>query len=205
MGSEHRLPGNASSAFAVTCHVAASCFMSSSSSIALGRRLGLFCSFSSLLLPAEVFAQALAQSAPPTRLDPIEVSPSITAKPKPAAPSSAAGAARPRARRAAAAATGGEVRPAAASASVSPTLNATKPAGTGSRLGLTPLQTPASVEIITAETIAERGQHNVTDAVIQNATGFTALSAPGNGSLSFSDRGFAGSNSVMTLDRKSVV
>ncbi|HUN96765.1 MAG TPA: TonB-dependent receptor [Bradyrhizobium sp.] len=69
----------------------------------------------------------------------------------------------------------------------------------GSRLGLTPLQIPASVETITSQTIDERGQHNVTDAVAQNAVGFTASPAPGNGGLSFSTRGFAGSNSVMTL------
>ncbi|WP_348637586.1 TonB-dependent receptor [Bradyrhizobium sp. ISRA443] len=69
----------------------------------------------------------------------------------------------------------------------------------GSRLNLTPLQTPASVETITSQTIEDRGQHNVTDAVAQNAAGFTASPAPGNGGLSFSTRGFAGSNSVMTL------
>ena len=78
-------------------------------------------------------------------------------------------------------------------------MNVNKPAGTGSRLNLTPLQTPASVEIITSQTIAERGQHNVLDAVTQNAAGFIATPAPGNGGLSFSTRGFAGSNSVMTL------
>ena len=37
------------------------------------------------------------------------------------------------------------------------------------------------------------------DAVTQNAAGFIATPAPGNGGLSFSTRGFAGSNSVMTL------
>jgi iron complex outermembrane receptor protein len=78
-------------------------------------------------------------------------------------------------------------------------LNLTSQNSSGSRLGLTPLQTPASVETITSKTIEDRGQHNVTDAVTQNATGFTATPAPGNGGLSFSTRGFAGSNSVMTL------
>jgi iron complex outermembrane receptor protein len=91
--------------------------------------------------------------------------------------------------------------PAAAEASgTSPaTLNLNKQNSSGSRLGLTPLQTPASVETITSQTIAERGQHNVTDAVAQNAAGFTASPAPGNGGLSFNTRGFTGSNSVMTL------
>ncbi|WP_076865520.1 TonB-dependent receptor [Bradyrhizobium mercantei] len=173
--------------------------MSSSFSVARNWRLGLVCSLSSLLLPAE----GSAQTAAPTRLDPIEVAPLASAKPKPAARSSnTAAASRPRARPAAtAAATGNTPRAAASgtSGAASPTLNATTPGGTGSRLNLTPLQTPASVEIITAQTIEERGQHNVLDAVTQNATGFTATPAPGNGGLSFSTRGFAGSNSVMTL------
>jgi iron complex outermembrane receptor protein len=172
--------------------------MSRSSPVTRKWRLGLVCSLSSLLLPAE----AGAQTPPPTRLDPIEVSPSAAAKPKPATRGgNAAAASRPRSRPATAAAAGDKPRAAASGALgvVSPTLNATTQGGTGSRLNLTPLQTPASVEIITSQTIAERGQHNVTDAVTQNATGFTALSAPGNGGLSFATRGFAGSNSVMTL------
>jgi iron complex outermembrane recepter protein len=80
-----------------------------------------------------------------------------------------------------------------------PALNLNAPTSTGSRLDLTPLQTPASVEVITAETIAARGQHNIIDAVTQNATGFTASPAPGNGSLSFNARGFTGNSTVMTL------
>ncbi|MEN3349612.1 MAG: iron complex outerrane recepter protein [Bradyrhizobium sp.] len=173
--------------------------MSSPASVALRSRLGFICSLSSLLLPAE----ALAQTPPPTRLDPVEVSPPAAARPKRAERSSAAGtAARPRPRSSApAAAANGTSQPAASSGSgsSSPTLNANAPGGTGSRLNLTPLQTPASVEIIRSQTIEERGQHNVTDAVTQNAAGFIATPAPGNGGLSFSTRGFAGSNSVMTL------
>ncbi|WP_375778427.1 TonB-dependent receptor [Bradyrhizobium sp. ma5] len=172
--------------------------MSPSSPAARRWRLGLVCSLSSLLLPAE----GSAQTPPPTTLDPIEVAPSTSSRPKPAARSSnIAAASRSRARPATAAAAAGAPRAAAsgASGSASPTLNATTQGGAGSRLNLTPLQTPASVEIITAQTIAERGQHNVLDAVTQNAAGFIATPAPGNGGLSFSTRGFAGSNSVMTL------
>jgi iron complex outermembrane recepter protein len=80
-----------------------------------------------------------------------------------------------------------------------PTLNLAGETSTGSRLGLTRFQTPASVEVITAETIAERGQHNVIDAVTQNATGFTASPAPGNGSIAFNTRGFTGNGTVMSL------
>ncbi|GLH82846.1 TonB-dependent receptor [Bradyrhizobium sp. SSBR45R] len=80
-----------------------------------------------------------------------------------------------------------------------PTLNLTGATSTGSRLGLTRLQTPASIDVISAETLAERGQQNVIDAVTQNAVGFTASPAPGNGGLSFNTRGFTGNGSVMTL------
>ncbi|MCA6124875.1 TonB-dependent receptor [Bradyrhizobium sp. WSM 1704] len=170
--------------------------MSPSSPVARRMRLGFVCSLSSLLLPAEAFAQ----SAPPTRLDPVEVSPSSASRPKRPERSSSAGAApRLRPRPAIAAAAGGAAQAGASSAAASATLNATKPESTGSRLDLTPLQTPASVEVITAQTIEQRGQHNVTDAVTQNAAGFIATPAPGNGGLSLSTRGFAGSNSVMTL------
>lgn len=77
-----------------------------------------------------------------------------------------------------------------------PTLTLNQTAGSGSRLNMTRLETPASVEIINAETIAERGQHSVIDAVTQNATGFTASPAPGNGGLSFNTRGFTGNSTV---------
>ena len=69
----------------------------------------------------------------------------------------------------------------------------------GSRLNLTPLQTPASVDVISAETIQERGQHNVVDAVSQNATGITAIPSPGNGGISYTSRGFSGDGSILQL------
>ena len=80
-----------------------------------------------------------------------------------------------------------------------PTLNLTGTSSTGSRLGLTRLQTPASVDVIPAETMAERGQYDIISAVTQDATGFTASPEPGNGSISFNTRGFTGNGSVMTL------
>lgn len=69
----------------------------------------------------------------------------------------------------------------------------------GSRLNLTPLETPASVEVIAGQTVRDRGQSSVTEAVTQNATGFTSLAAPGNGGSSLATRGFAGHGSVMQL------
>ena len=80
-----------------------------------------------------------------------------------------------------------------------PGLNLDVPSQTGSRLGLTPLETPASIEIIPGVTIQERGQTSVVDAVTQNATGFTSTASPGNGWTQLSARGFGGNNSVMQL------
>jgi iron complex outermembrane receptor protein len=151
-----------------------------------------------LLWPVDGLAQTA--SANPRGLDPIVVEGQTA---RPAKPRATANAGSSRQRRAAA-------RPAAAPApapaeaattraATAPTFNLGTPSSTGSRLGLTPLQTPASVEVIRAETIAERGQHNVIDAVTQNATGFTASPAPGNGGLSFTTRGFTGNGTVMSL------
>jgi len=155
------------------------------------------------LLPASLFeiGPAKAQQADPPRvLPPVSVSPSETPAAKPSRDQKRSTAAVARSRSKPAAAPSAAPAVAATSGGAQPsTLNLNRPNGSGSRLGLTPLQTPASVETITSQTISDRGQHNVTDAITQNAAGFTALSAPGNGGLSFSTRGFAGSNSVMTL------
>ncbi len=69
---------------------------------------------------------------------------------------------------------------------------------TGSRLGLSSLDTPASVETVTAEAIAARGDHTVLDAATR-ATGFSSAASPGNGGTALSVRGFGGQESVTTL------
>jgi iron complex outermembrane receptor protein len=140
-------------------------------------------------------AQTVAQAGDPTRLPQIDVS---TQPPRPAVRRAKSS---PQPKRTATPTAAPPVAtPSAPASAGSPTLNlTTTPAPTGSRLNLTRMQTPASVEVITAETIAERGQHNVLDAVTQNATGFTASPSPGNGSLAFNTRGFTGNGTVMTL------
>src|SRR5438309_4743103 len=153
--------------------------------------------FSCLLLPAEGWAQS---GKPSQTLDPVVVQPSAT---PPRARSTKRGTAthnaRSRQQRNVAANTGAPVATPTGPVFAAPTLNLTGTSTAGSRLGLTRLQTPASVEVISAETIAERGQQNILDAVTQNATGFTASPAPGNGGGSFNTRGFTGLGSVMTL------
>ena len=79
-----------------------------------------------------------------------------------------------------------------------PGLNLSEPATSGSRLGLTPLETPASVDVISGETARERGQFSTVDAVTQNAPGFSSVAMPVLGSA-FAARGFQGNNSVMQL------
>jgi iron complex outermembrane receptor protein len=138
-------------------------------------------------------------SRPSQALDPVVVqSPAATAKRRNAA-GNPTRATRSRASRSVATSAAPVAAPAGPAGFAAPTLNLTGTTSAGSRLNLTRLQTPASVETISAETIAERGQQNVTDAVTQNATGFTASPAPGNGGVSFNTRGFTGLSSVMTL------
>ena len=73
-----------------------------------------------------------------------------------------------------------------------------QPTQTGSRLGLTPLETPASVHVIAGEAIRERGDVSVADAR-SRAVGVATQGDPGNGGGSVSARGFGGVGSVMQL------
>lgn len=73
-----------------------------------------------------------------------------------------------------------------------------QPASTGSYLGLTPGQTPASLEVITRDQLEDRGEHSITEALTWS-TGFSAMAHPGNGLSAVSVRGFSDSTSVMRL------
>ncbi|WP_342149947.1 TonB-dependent receptor [Methylorubrum sp. SB2] len=78
-------------------------------------------------------------------------------------------------------------------------LNLRTPSRGASRLGLTPLETPASLDIVSGETIRLRGQSSVLEAVSQNGTGISTFGSPGFGLGAFTARGFAGQNSIQTL------
>ena len=69
---------------------------------------------------------------------------------------------------------------------------------TGSRLGITVLGTPASVETLNGDVVRQRGDLSIVDAVTR-ATGITNDANPGNGGVSFASRGFSGSGSVQIL------
>ena len=80
-------------------------------------------------------------------------------------------------------------------ANAAPTvLNAVSTAG--GRLGLTALQTPASVEILTGDVVRLRGDFSFVEAA-SRAAGVTQVSLTNGGS--FAARGFSGNNSVMRL------
>jgi iron complex outermembrane receptor protein len=69
---------------------------------------------------------------------------------------------------------------------------------TGSRLGLTPLETPATVSVVDGDDIRARGDSSVIDAVTR-APGVTNAGDPGNGDTALAMRGFAGQGSVLQL------
>lgn len=72
------------------------------------------------------------------------------------------------------------------------------PAVTASRLNLSALDTPASVESLSTDAMLERGDVLIKDAITRS-TGLTEASNPGNG-IAYSARGFSGSGSVALLE-----
>ena len=73
-----------------------------------------------------------------------------------------------------------------------------RPAATGSNLDLTPMQTPASVDVITREQLVQKGDSSIVNAVTR-AAGISSLAHPGNSGSSLSARGFTDTTSVMRL------
>jgi iron complex outermembrane receptor protein len=72
------------------------------------------------------------------------------------------------------------------------------PTQTGSRLGLTILETPATVETLSGDLIRARGDLSIVDAVTRG-TGISSVANPGNGGTGLAARGFSGPGSVMQL------
>lgn len=65
----------------------------------------------------------------------------------------------------------------------------------GSRTGITTQELPASLDSVGSQTWKERGRSDLVD-IIGGTVGVMTMSAPGNGGLSFSSRGFTGVGSV---------
>jgi len=74
----------------------------------------------------------------------------------------------------------------------------TTPTSAGSRLHLTAMETPASVESLSGEQVRARGDRSVQDAV-SRSTGISRTGTPGDGGTSLQARGFTGQSSVMQL------
>jgi len=72
------------------------------------------------------------------------------------------------------------------------------PNATASRLGLTPLETPASIVSLDGDTIRARGDLSIVDAQTR-APGIASVANPGNGGTALSARGFSGQGSVLQL------
>jgi iron complex outermembrane receptor protein len=68
----------------------------------------------------------------------------------------------------------------------------------GSRLDLSPLLTPASIEVLAGDVIRQRGDSSIVESVTR-ATGITSEATPGDGGTALSARGFVGHNSIMHL------
>ncbi|MBR0724280.1 TonB-dependent receptor [Bradyrhizobium manausense] len=140
-------------------------------------------SFVAIDMPA-----ALAQQAR-ERLPAVEVSPPQSRKRAKPAGRDAASARRTAARRPVVAVAA--PKPVVPNAAAPTPLNSNAVAESASRLGLTVRQTPATVEVISAETIREQGYRTVSD-VAQGAVGVTAGDNPAEPSA-FSMRGFTNS------------
>ena len=133
---------------------------------------------------------ALAQQAREP-LPAVEVSPPQSRQQAKPGGRDAASARRTAARRPAAAAAATAPKPVVPNATVPTPLNSNVVAESASRLGLTVRETPATVEVISAETIREQGYRTVSD-VAQGAVGVTAGDNPSEPSA-FSMRGFTNS------------
>lgn len=139
------------------------------------------------LIAADIPAALAQQVREP--LPPVEVSPAPSRKPARPAAREAQGPRRAAARRPAAASAA--PKPAVPTAAAPTPLNSNAVAESASRLGLTVRETPATVEVISAETMREQGYRTVSE-VAQGAVGVTAGDNPAEPSA-FSMRGFTNS------------
>nr|WP_249802968.1 TonB-dependent receptor [Bradyrhizobium sp. 21] len=140
-------------------------------------------SFAACDLPAAL-AQQVREPLPP-----VEVSPAPSRKQARPAGREAQSARRAAARRPAA--VSAAPKPVVPTAATQTPLNSNAVAGSASRLGLTVRETPATVEVISAETMREQGYRTVSE-VAQGAVGVTSGDNPAE-PAAFSMRGFTNS------------
>lgn len=159
-------------------------------SIRIPRPRRLLLAFATLTFAAADMPLALAQQFREP-LPPVEVSPAQSRKQaKPAGREGQSGRRAP-SRRSAAAAPKPAVQGAGTQTQATTPLNSNAVAESASRLGLTVRQTPATVEVISAETMREQGYRTVSE-VAQGAVGVTSGDNPAE-PAAFSMRGFTNS------------
>ena len=160
------------------------------SSVRIAQPRRVFLASASLTLLAAVDTPAALAQQARNPLPPVEVTSPEQSR-RPAKPTARAGQG-PRRATAHRSATGPAVpKPVVPAATAQTPLNTNAVAGSASRLGLTVRETPATVEVISAETMREQGYRTVSD-VAQGAVGVTAGDNPAEPSA-FSMRGFTNS------------
>lgn len=82
-----------------------------------------------------------------------------------------------------------------ASSLLDPQLHLKQRAQSGSHVNVSTQDLPASLSAVSAETVRERADNEMADAVTRTV-GLSSTASPGNGGLSFASRGFSGVNSV---------
>lgn len=70
---------------------------------------------------------------------------------------------------------------------------------TGSRLGISSLETPATVQAVSGDELRARGDFDVVSAITRTA-GITSVATPGSGGFGFAARGFGSSSVTMLYD-----
>ncbi|QOZ67806.1 TonB-dependent receptor [Bradyrhizobium arachidis] len=152
-------------------------------------RVFLISLLSSVSLSAAAIAQSVDRDKPPVEIGPVTVSPSTPRT----APAISPGNQKPRTARRA---TGRRptapiaARPTNPPAGDTTPLNTAAVAGVSSRLGISARETPATVEVISQQTMQDLGIRTTTD-VAKAAVGVTGGDAPGAPAI-FSMRGFSG-------------
>jgi iron complex outermembrane receptor protein len=159
------------------------------SSIRIGRPRSILLASAALTSFAVVDLPAALAQQDREPLPPVEVSPVQSRKPAKPAAREAQGPRRAAARRPAAASA--TPKPAVPAAMAQTPLNTNVVAESASRLGLTVREIPATVEVISAETMREQGYRTVSE-VAQGAVGVTSGDNPAE-PAAFSMRGFTNS------------
>lgn len=77
--------------------------------------------------------------------------------------------------------------------------NLSQPSTAGSHLGLSSFETPASIDVVKAETLRRSNPRDLNRALVENSVGLSYSGGHGGGGTAIMMRGFSGQNSVTRL------